>query len=88
MSCLANTHSSDTGPCAGGECVHNISALRDAIRNEGPHPRFHRQMLEQLQEEWPTLWRAIQAIIGLGLATNDVCRCNVSFPCDMHSGMR
>ena len=34
-------------------------AVLHAIANPGPHPDYHRQVMELHRAEWPTLWRAL-----------------------------
>lgn len=37
--------------------------VRRAIEVPGPHPEYHRAAIVSLQNEWPTLWRAIDVLI-------------------------
>lgn len=50
-----------------------IQDLREAIRNEGSHPAWHRGIMERHRREWPTLWKAIDALLAaeLGVARDD-----------------
>lgn len=38
-------------------------AVRDEP-NPGPRPEVHRDVLERHRAEWPTLWRAIDALVA------------------------
>ena len=40
-----------------------VDALILAVRDEGPEPRFHREVMQRHKKEWPTLWNAIDGII-------------------------
>ena len=43
------------------------AALRDlqvAVQDEGPAPRYHRDILARHRHEWPTLWHAIDRILA------------------------
>lgn len=41
-----------------------IDEVRQAVRVEGSHPDHHRQVMRRHRQEWPTLWAAIDALIG------------------------
>lgn len=41
-----------------------IDAVRTAIRDEGPRPKWHRAMMERHRREWPTLWAALDALLA------------------------
>ena len=45
--------------------------LVDAVKNEGRVPAYHHAVLKEHRAEWPTLWRAIDAIIKEMEKTND-----------------
>lgn len=40
------------------------AALRAAIENEGLRPDVHRAIMARHRHEWPTLWRAIDALLA------------------------
>lgn len=40
-----------------------INALEQAIVNEGPNPTHHRKILLEHKNQWPTLWKSIDALI-------------------------
>lgn len=40
--------------------------LRQAVEDEGPNPRYHREVMERHREEWPALWAAIDEILEMG----------------------
>lgn len=42
-----------------------ILAIRGAILNEGMNPEYHREVMRTLQEEWPTLYRAVMRLIEI-----------------------
>lgn len=42
----------------------DIDAVRTAIRDEGPRPKWHRAMMERHRREWPTLWAALDALLA------------------------
>lgn len=42
-----------------------INQIREAIRNEGPNPGAHREVMGRHRREWPTLWHAIDALLAL-----------------------
>lgn len=42
----------------------DMSELRDAVRDPGPHPDYHRSVMERHRREWPTLWQAIDRLIS------------------------
>jgi len=41
-----------------------IEQLRDALDNEGPSPRWHRETYRRHRREWPTLWIALDRLLG------------------------
>lgn len=41
-----------------------IHAIEAAIHDEGPEPRYHHKMMAKHRAEWPTLWRAIDALLA------------------------
>ena len=43
-----------------------IKNLVDAVENEGTHPTYHRKIMARHRREWPTLWKAIDALIKKG----------------------
>lgn len=45
---------------------HAVEQLRAAILNPGPVPRHHYAVLNRHRQEWPTLWRAIDALLKEG----------------------
>lgn len=40
-----------------------IKNLEQAIVNEGPNPIHHRRILLEHRNQWPTLWRSLDALI-------------------------
>lgn len=42
-----------------GEALANLDA---AIANPGPRPDYHQAQMIRLQQEWPTLWTAIEEV--------------------------
>lgn len=44
----------------------DVQALRAAIEDEGVAPGHHREIMARHRSEWPTLWRAIDAILEAG----------------------
>lgn len=40
-----------------------LEELARAVRDSGPRPDIHRQILERQRREWPTLWRAIDRLL-------------------------
>lgn len=34
-----------------------------AIRDPGPRPDVHRQIMDRVRVEWPTLWAALDALM-------------------------
>lgn len=34
----------------------------EAVANEGSHPKSHKWILHKHRKEWPTLWRALDAL--------------------------
>lgn len=47
------------------ELEDGIASLGRAISNQGPVPRYHRQVMADHRREWPTLWRAIDDLRAL-----------------------
>lgn len=41
-----------------------LTMLRRAIEDEGPVPSYHRRIMRRHRDEWPTLWRAIDALLA------------------------
>lgn len=37
--------------------------LVEAVRDEGTHPAYHREVMARHRKEWPTLWRTIDGIV-------------------------
>jgi hypothetical protein len=42
-----------------------VDKIRLAIENEGTNPYYHRRIMYRHRREWPTLWRAIDALMAL-----------------------
>jgi hypothetical protein len=42
-----------------------IANLIAAVKNNGPVPQYHRHVMKKHRDEWPTLWKAIDAIIEM-----------------------
>lgn len=40
-----------------------VKAVIEAIRNEGSHPQYHREVMARHRREWPTLWKALDALV-------------------------
>lgn len=38
--------------------------LASAIEDPGPYPGYHREAIQKLQREWPTLWEAIREVVN------------------------
>ncbi|QAX92859.1 hypothetical protein KNU39_gp44 [Gordonia phage Mutzi] len=38
--------------------------LRDAVRNPGPVPSYHHQMMDKLSREWPVLHTALMQVVA------------------------
>lgn len=36
----------------------------EAIQNEGPMPAYHREVMARHRREWPTLWNALDKLVG------------------------
>jgi hypothetical protein len=49
--------------CGGTGRRDVLSAIRDAIENEGPQPDYHQKVMARHRKEWPTLWKAIDAAL-------------------------
>lgn len=43
-----------------------VEAVGSAINNAGPNPQHHREVMARHRREWPTLWRALDALRGEG----------------------
>ena len=41
-----------------------LEQLRKAIANKGPSPTHHQAVMKRHRQEWPTLWQAIDNLIG------------------------
>lgn len=41
-----------------------LAALRAAVEDEGPRPDLHREVMARHRAEWPTLWTAIDRLLG------------------------
>lgn len=41
-----------------------VEAIRRAVNDPGPQPEHHRKVMERHRAEWPTLWRAIDALLA------------------------
>lgn len=41
-----------------------IEAVRSAVHEPGPMPNFHRRVADRHRREWPTLWRALDSLVG------------------------
>lgn len=41
-----------------------IDAVSRAIHDQGPVPGFHRRVADRHRREWPTLWRALDQLVG------------------------
>lgn len=41
-----------------------IEMIRSAIINEGPVPQYHRHVMRKHRQEWPTLWKGIDALLA------------------------
>lgn len=44
--------------------VEKVEAVRKAVADAGPVPSHHRSVLDCHRREWPTLWRALDALVG------------------------
>ena len=42
-----------------------LAKLRAAIEDEGPNPEHHRDVMKLHRQQWPTLWAAIDELLGL-----------------------
>jgi hypothetical protein len=40
-----------------------IESLRAAVENEGPAPAYHRAVVGETEKNWPTLMKAVRAIL-------------------------
>ena len=40
-----------------------VERVRKAMMDEGAHPPYHRRQVEQLRQEWPTLYHAIMYLV-------------------------
>ena len=41
------------------EAAHILADIMEAIDNEGPKPRYHREVMKRHRKQWPSLWAAI-----------------------------
>lgn len=41
-----------------------VRAIVDAVVIEGPQPALHRRTLRRHRRQWPTLWKAIDALVA------------------------
>lgn len=41
-----------------------IEAVRQAIENPGPFPEHHRRTMARQRADWPTLWKALDALLA------------------------
>lgn len=39
------------------------AAVVRAIKDEGAHPAYHREVMARHRKEWPALWRALDALV-------------------------
>jgi hypothetical protein len=46
-----------------GEIVYAARLVREAIRNEGPQPSYHRRVMLEHRHQWPTLWAALDGLV-------------------------
>ena len=51
-----------------GDVMENdrIRACKHAVENEGRSPVFHQRIMARHRKEWPTLWKAIDALLASG----------------------
>lgn len=42
-----------------------IEELRRAIKDKGPVPAYHDDILRRHRREWPTLWEAIDKLLSI-----------------------
>lgn len=47
-----------------GELEEKVLRVRHAIVNSGPHPGYHKEQIKALRRNWPTLWNALDKLIG------------------------
>jgi len=38
--------------------------LRKALEDEGPQPEYHRQVMVETEQRWPTLMRAVRDVLA------------------------
>lgn len=43
-----------------------IERIRRAWEDKGNHPEYHDEQILRLQRDWPTLYRAIMALLATG----------------------
>ena len=48
-----------------------LTALRNAVQDEGRVPEYHRLIMARHREEWPALWVAIDRLLSLAPEAND-----------------
>jgi len=41
-----------------------VNGLREALENAGANPVHHRLTMQRHRQEWPTLWAAIDKVLG------------------------
>ena len=41
-----------------------MESLAEAWNDAGSHPKYHRKMQDTLREEWPTLAKAVERVVG------------------------
>lgn len=42
----------------------DLTELLAAVNNTGSHPEYHREVMRRHRREWPTLWKAIDRLLG------------------------
>lgn len=47
----------------GQELEYALMHLEEAIYDEGPQPKYHRQVMKKHRKEWPVLWAAIDEVL-------------------------
>ena len=47
------------------ELKEALQQLRQAVKDEGPKPRFHREVEMRHRRQWPTLWSAIDRLLAI-----------------------
>lgn len=48
--------------------VMAASAVSQAVRVEGPNPRYHREVMARHRREWPELWKALDRLLEVGIS--------------------